>query len=172
VLFDGIPAPLLYVRNDQLSAIVPYAITGRADTQVVVEHNGISSRTLTIPVSESAPGLFNVALNENLSRNSASNPAAQGSIVVLYGTGAGQTNPAGIDGEVTGKILPKPVLPVSVTIDGKSAKVLYAGAAGGTVSGVIQLNVRLPDGIHSGRVPVVLRVGSGVSQPGFTLALQ
>jgi uncharacterized protein (TIGR03437 family) len=172
VLFDGIPAPLLYVRHDQLSAIVPYAVTGQADTQVVVEHNGIPSGTLTIPVAESAPGLFNVALNEDLSRNSASNPAAQGAIVVLYGTGAGQTNPAGVDGEVTGKILPKPVLSVSVTIDGKSAKVLYAGAAGGTVSGVIQVNVRLPDGIHSGLVPVVLRIGSGLSQPGVTLAVQ
>ena len=172
VLFDGVPAPLLYVRNDQLSAIVPYAVTGHADTELVVEHNGIPSRTLTIPVSESAPGLFNVALNGDLSRNSTSNPAAPGSIVVLYGTGAGQTNPAGIDGEVTGKILPKPVLPVSVTIDGKSSKVLYAGAAGATVSGVIQVNVRLPDGIHSGRVPVVLRVGSGVSQPGVMLAVQ
>ena len=172
VLFDGIPAPLLYVRSDQLSAIVPYAVAGQPDTQVVVEHNGIPSRTLTIPVAESAPGLFNVALNEDLSRNSASNPAAQGSIVVLYGTGAGQTNPPGVDGQVTGKILPKPLLPVSVTIDGKSAKVLYAGAAGGTVSGVIQVNVRLPVGIHSGPVPVVLRVGSGVSQPGVTLAVQ
>jgi uncharacterized protein (TIGR03437 family) len=120
---------------------------------------------LTIPLAASAPGLFNVALNQDLTRNSASNPAAQGSIVVLYGTGAGQTNPAGVDGEVTGKILPKPVLPVSVTIDGKPAKVLYAGAAGGTVSGVIQVNVRLPDDIQSGPVPVALRVGSGLSQP-------
>jgi uncharacterized protein (TIGR03437 family) len=34
------------------------------------------------------------------------------------------------------------------------------------------MNVRLPDGIHSGPVPVVLRVGSGVSQPGVTLAVQ
>ena len=171
VLFDGIPAPLLYVRHDQLSAIVPYAVAGQTDTQVVVEHNGIPSRTLTIPVAESAPGLFNVALNEDLSRNSASDPAAQGSIVVLYGTGAGQTNPAGVDGEVTGKIFPKPILPVSMTIDGKAAKALYAGAAGGTVSGVIQVNVRLPDDIHSGLVPVVLHVGSGVSQPGVALAV-
>ena len=172
VLFDGIPAPMLYVRQDQLSAIVPYAVTGQADTQVVVEHNGIPSRTLTIPVAESVPGLFDVALNEDLSRNSVSNPAAQRSIVVLYGTGAGQTNPAGVDGEVTGKILPEPVLPVSVTIDGKAAKVLYAGAAGGTVSGLIQLNVLLPEGIRSGPVPVVLRVGSGFSQPLVTLSLR
>jgi len=181
VMFDGIAAPLLYVLNDQVSAIVPYAVGGQTETQVVVEHNGVPSGTLTIPVVASAPGLFTAtasgkgqaaALNEDLSKNFASNPAAQGSIVVLYGTGAGQTDPAGVDGALAGKILPKPVLPVSATIDGKAARVLYAGAAGGSVAGVIQVNIRLPDGIHSGAVPVVLRVGDGVSQPGVTLAVQ
>jgi uncharacterized protein (TIGR03437 family) len=181
VLFDGIPAPLLYVRNDQVGAIVPYESAGHAEAQIVVEHNGVPSGILTIPVAESAPGLFTAtasgkgqaaALNDDLSRNSATNPAAPGSIVVLYGTGAGQTSPRGVDGEITGKVLAKPVLPVSVTIDGKAAKVLYAGAAGGTVAGVIQVNVQLPDGIHSGAVPVVLRVSDGTSQPGVTLAVQ
>jgi len=181
VMFDGVAAPLLYVLNDQVSAIVPYAVGGQTETQVVVEHNGVPSGTLTIPVVDSAPGLFTAtasgkgqaaALNEDLSKNSASDPAAQGSIVVLYGTGAGQTDPAGVDGALAGKVLQKPVLPVSATIDGKAARVLYAGAAGGSVAGVIQVNIRLPDGIHSGAVPVVLRVGEGVSQSGVTLAVQ
>lgn len=181
VLFDGRAAPLLYASSDQVSAIVPYAVAGQTHTQVMVEHNGVPSGTLSIPVDASAPGLFTVTangmgqaavLNEDLSVNSASNAAAQGSIVVLYGTGAGQTNPAGVDGVITGGALPKPVLPVAVTIDGQAATVLYAGAAGGAVSGVIQVNVRLPENIHSGAVPVVWRVGSGVSQPGVTLAVQ
>jgi uncharacterized protein (TIGR03437 family) len=146
-----------------------------------VENNGVPSGTLTVSIADSAPGLFTAtangkgpaaALNEDLSRNSSSNPAGQGSIVVLYGTGAGQTNPAGMDGAVDGKILPKPILPVSVTVDGKSAKVLYAGGAGGAVAGLIQLNVRLPDGIHSGAVPVVFRIGGNGSQPGVTLSVQ
>ena len=164
VLFNGIPATLLYVGNNQVSAIVPNEVAGQTSAQVVVEHNGVPSGTLTIPVGASAPGLFTTtasgrgqaaALNEDLSINSASNPAAQGSIVVLYGTGAGQ-----------------PVLPVSVTIDGQAAKVLYAGPTGDSLAGVIQVNVQLPDGIHSGAVPVVVRVGGGVSQPGVTLAVQ
>lgn len=164
VLFNGIPATLLYVGNNQLSAVVPNEVAGQTSAQVVVERAGVPSGTLTIPVAASAPGLFTntasgrgqaAALNEDLAINSASNPAAQGSIAVLYGTGAGQ-----------------PVLPVSVTIDGQAAKVLYAGAPGDAVAGLIQVNVQLPDGIHSGAVPVVLRVGGGVSQPGVTLAVQ
>ncbi|HXA67082.1 MAG TPA: FG-GAP-like repeat-containing protein [Bryobacteraceae bacterium] len=164
VLFNGIPATLLYVGNDQVSAIVPNGVAGQKEAQVVVDRNGVPSGTLTIPVAASAPGLFTAtsngrgqaaALNEDLSINSSSNPAAQGSIVVLFGTGAGQ-----------------PGLPVSVTIDGKSATVLYAGPTGDSLAGVIQLNVQLPAGIHSGAVPVVLRVDGGVSQPGVTLSVR
>ncbi len=77
-----------------------------------------------------------------------------------------------MDGEFAGKVLPKPTLAVSLTIDGQAANVLYAGAAGGGVAGLIQVNAQLPHGIHSGAVPVVLRVGGGVSQPGVTLAVQ
>lgn len=164
VLFNGISATLLYVGNNQVSAIVPNGVAGQKETQVVVGHDGVPSGTLTIPVAASAPGLFTstatgtgpaAALNEDLSMNSASNPAAQGSIVVLFGTGVGS-----------------PVLPVAVTIDGQAAKVLYAGPTGDSLAGVIQVNAQLPDGIHSGVVPVVLRAGSGVSQPGVTVAVQ
>ncbi len=164
VLFNGIPATLLYVGNDQVSAIVPNGVANQTEAQVVVERNGVPSGTLTIPVAAGAPGLFTAratgtgqvaALNEDLSMNSASNPAAQGSIMALFGTGAGS-----------------PVSSLSVTIDGRAAKVLYAGPTGDSVAGVIQVNVQLPDGVHSGAVPVVLRVGGGVSQPGVTLAVQ
>jgi uncharacterized protein (TIGR03437 family) len=181
VLFNGVPAPLLYVSNSQIGAVAPYALAGQTTAEVVVQHNGVLSGTLTIPVRDSAPGLFTTAasgsgaaaaLNEDSSINSDSNPAAQGSIVVLYGTGAGQTNPAGVDGELAGKVLTQPLLPVSVTIDGKAATILYAGAAGGTVAGVIQVNVQLPPEIHSGTVPVVLAVGGAVSQPGVTISVQ
>jgi uncharacterized protein (TIGR03437 family) len=164
VLFNGISATLLYVGNDQVSAIVPDGVANQTEAQVVVERNGVPSGTLTIPVAAGAPGLFTVkatgtgqvdALNQDLSMNSASNPAAQGSIVALFGTGAGS-----------------PVSSLSVTIDGRAAKVLYAGPTGDSLAGVIQVNVQLPDGIHSGAVPVVLLVGGGVSQPGVTLAVQ
>jgi uncharacterized protein (TIGR03437 family) len=59
-----------------------------------------------------------------------------------------------------------------VTIDGKTARVLYAGATLGLVAGIAQVNIRIPDGIRSGAVPVVLHVGDGISQPGVTLSVQ
>jgi uncharacterized protein (TIGR03437 family) len=61
--------------------------------------------------------------------NSASNPAAQGSMVALYGTGGVQTNHPGIDDQFAGDLSTKPVLAITVTVYGKDAQVLYAGAA-------------------------------------------
>ena len=63
------------------------------------------------------------------------NPAAKGSVVVLFATGEGQTNPAGVDGKLaSSQPLPAPVVPVTVLVGGpqgagKNASVLYAGAA-------------------------------------------
>jgi uncharacterized protein (TIGR03437 family) len=38
ILFNGLPAPLLYVSDKQSSAIVPYAMSGRSTVDVQVEY--------------------------------------------------------------------------------------------------------------------------------------
>ncbi len=181
VLFDGIPSPLLYTSAGQIRAVVPYAVAGETNTQLVVTNYGQSSAALAIAVKDSAPALFTVdntgqgqgaILNQDGSANGALNPAVRGSVVLLYATGAGQTDPPGIDGLRAVETLPVPVLPVSVTIDGRAAQVLYAGAAPGLVAGVMQVNARVPDGISSGAVPVVLQIGTAASQAGVTLSVQ
>jgi len=114
-------------------------------------------------------------LNQDGSVNSDSNPADQGSIVVLWGTGDGQTDPPGVDGVLAPDVLAdlaRPLLGVTVQIDNLDADVIYDGAAPGLVAGVLQINVRLPDGVHSGDVPVVVSVGGYPSQPGVTLAIK
>jgi len=50
--------------------------------------------------------------------------------------------------------------PVSVTIGGQPATVLYAGAAPFLISGVVQVNAIVPQGIGSGPQPVVLTIGA------------
>jgi uncharacterized protein (TIGR03437 family) len=181
VLFDGIPGPLLYAGPGQVTAIVPYAVAGHANTQLTVVNGGAVSSTLGLSVTNSVPALFSAdssgrgqaaAINQDGSINAVLNPAARGSLVVLYATGAGQTNPAGVDGLLATSVLPTPVLPVSVSMDGAPALVLYAGAAPGLVAGVLQVNVLVPSGISTGAVPVVLQVGTAVSQSGITLSVQ
>ncbi len=181
VFFGSVTAPLIKVSASQVTAMVPYSVAGSSKTALVIENNGISSQAVTLSVAESAPALFTAngsgvgpaaALNENGSLNSITNPASKGSIVVLYGTGFGQTDPQGVDGQLATAPPSRSVLPVSVSCDGKEAQVVYAGAAPGLVAGVTQMNFRLPNGIRSGAVSVEVHVGNGASQSGVTLSVQ
>jgi hypothetical protein len=49
VLFDELPAPMLYASDTQTSAIVPYAVSGHTSTQLVVVFNGTRSKGLAVP---------------------------------------------------------------------------------------------------------------------------
>lgn len=181
VLFDGIPAPILYLSAGQANVIVPYAMEGRASAQLTVEYNGASTAPLSVPVADCAPGIYSMdgsgqgpgaIVNEDATLNSPANPAAQGSIVALYGTGEGQTAPGGIDGQLATQTLPAPRRAVSVTVGGQPVTdVLYSGAAPGEVAGMLQVNFRVPTGLPAGNLPVVLQVGNAVSQGGLTIAV-
>jgi uncharacterized protein (TIGR03437 family) len=183
VTFDGIAAPLIYSSGGQTAAIVPYSVVGQTSTQMVVTYQGLSSAPVTLPVAASAPGLFsanasgkgNGAIgNFDGSVNSPANPAARGSVIVLYGSGEGQTNPAGVDGRIALSVYPKPVLPVKVSIGGidASSGILYAGAAPTLVAGVFQINVTVPPVVPAGAVPVVVTIGQASSQSGLTVSLK
>ena len=118
-----------------------------------------------LPERRSACALF--------SYNAPAIPAKRGSIVVLYATGDGQSDPAGIDGRIVHSIFPKPLLPVSVTIDGMDAEVLYAGAAPELIAGVLQVNVKIPEGAASGeRVSIHLTVGATKNEQKTTISIE
>ncbi|HXJ44561.1 MAG TPA: hypothetical protein VNH18_35065, partial [Bryobacteraceae bacterium] len=184
VLFNGAPAPLLIVQSGQINAIVPSSASGALAAKVQVIYQGVSSGEFDVQVAGTAPSLFTTdnsgkgqgaILNQDTTRNSATNPAAKGSIVVLYANGGGETNPIGPDGAITPLTLaqiPKLTLPVSVEFGGIEAKVLYAGPAPGEVAGVIQINAKLPAGVASGAVPVTVKIGGEASQPGVTVAVR
>jgi uncharacterized protein (TIGR03437 family) len=180
VMFDGVPAPLLFVRNDQINAIAPYAIFGKTSTQITVQYSGSTSDPLGLRVTDAAPGVFTVdssgkgagaIVNQDGTINGPTHPAASGTIVSIYATGEGQTNPAGQDGRVISTDLRVSLLPVSVRIGGVAATVTYAGSAPGLVSGAFQVNVRIPSGVGSGPVPLDLQVGTAVSPSGVTVSI-
>jgi uncharacterized protein (TIGR03437 family) len=180
VYFDDIPAPIVYTRNDQVSAIVPYAVQDRATTKVQIEYRGVRSPAVELKVVPAAPGVFTftangqggaAALNEDTSLNTATTGAEPGSIIVLYATGEGQTTPSGIDGKLaTDAVLPAPVLPVTVTIGGEAAEVLYKGAAPQLAAGLMQINARIPADVPRGSAaPVTIAVGGTPSQSGVVI---
>lgn len=178
IFFDGVPAPMLYSSSGQLSAVVPYSVRNKNSTSVQIEYQGALSTPLSIPVSTAAPGIFSdtfgqgAILNQDYSVNGVNNPAEPGSIVSIFATGEGDSDPPGVDGKLTTIPLPKPLLPVSVVIGGLPAIVTYAGGAPGATAGLLQVNAKIPDGVRRG-VPalVQIQVGDATSQSGVTLAI-
>ena len=156
VLFDGVPAPVLYAGPNQVNVIAPWELTPGKSTTVTVEYAGVDSPTLTVPVVSADPGVFQIhtatspiqgaVLNEDGSVNSAETPARLGSIISIFGTGMGLLNPLPQDGEIITDAAHLVQLPVHVIFSGlQEAEVTYAGAAPTLPAGVIQINVRLPE---------------------------
>jgi uncharacterized protein (TIGR03437 family) len=178
VAFNGIPAPLLYSMGTAVAAIVPYEVAGAQNVTVQLTANSQSSVPQILPLQDSLPGVFSAdssgsgpgaILNLDYSLNSPNNPAAAGSIVIIYGTGGGATPNARTGRLVTSA--DQTSATVSVTINGQDAPVLYAGAAPGLVDGAMQLNVRLPQGV-TGDLPITVTVNGHASVSTVTVSAQ
>ena len=179
VLFNSIAAPLFYAQANQINAQVPCEMAGQTSAQMLILFQGAAVASMQVPLADANPALFTlgngvgnaVAVNPDGSINSAQNPAPRGSIVVLYATGEGQTSPTGVTGQPAAAPYPLPVLPVSLTIGGIEADVLFAAEAPGFV-GLLQINVQIPSGfVPTGDLPVVLSVGTNPSPPTVTIAV-
>ena len=178
VLFNGTAAPMVYTSSGQVSVIVPQNLAGRATVSIVIEYLGVQSAGITLPVVGSNPAIFTqnssgkgdsiVIRNDDASLVTTANPAKADDILILYGEGYGDISDGPPDGTiVTGALLPKPLDPVRLLIDGKEYPTLYAGGAGGLVSGVLQVNFKVPTltpGAHDIQLQVLDRKSpSGVN---------
>ncbi|MDP8981726.1 MAG: hypothetical protein M3O35_14185 [Acidobacteriota bacterium] len=185
VTFDMVAAPLLYVSAGQINAIVPYEMAGRVSVSMVVTRNGVASAPLLLRMADTAPAIFSLTqtgsgqgaiLNQNFTVNGASNPETKGRVISIFATGEGLLTPPVATGSVTGGTapFPKPVAtPVSVTIGGQPAQILYAGEAPTLVSGVLQVNAVVPTSLlGSGPFTVLLTVGANTSTQPITVAVQ
>jgi len=182
ILFEGVPAPLVFVSASQVSVVVPCVLAGRTSARVQVEYLGESSPPVSVPLARVRPGIFTLsasgrgqgaALNwPDHTVNRAGNAAPRGSVVSVYASSGGWTSPPAEDGRVADQALPLP-LPVTATVGGLNAPVLYAGAAPSLLTGVLQVNLQVPaDAPVGDAVPLSLTIG-GVSSPaGVTLAIR
>ncbi len=110
MLFNNIPAPILYGSPEQWNVIVPYELEGSTSATIRAKVNGIDSQTWTVPVAPSAPASSpseptgagrGAILNQDNSVNSPDNEAPVGTIIQIFATGGGLTNPASATGSVT-----------------------------------------------------------------------
>ncbi len=162
LLFDGLPATLFYTSATQINALAPVSLATNSTATISIVVDGAAIAGSAVPVVPAAPGVFTTsgatgqaaAINQDGSLNSASNPAARGSVVSLYATGQG-SSPSDI----------------TLTIAGYNAPLLYAGPAPG-FAGLMQINAQIPCGfLPPGIQSVALSIGGVASQPGVTLAI-
>lgn len=193
-------APLLYVSPSQINAVIPYELVGaQLPVSLIVTHNGIASSAFPISITDTAPGIFTAAANGQgqgaisnvdpqtgaMTTNGVNNPAPKGSAIVLYATGGGELTQSSGNGAIITDVLDPPYFVpfappfvastsmVSLTLGGQPAQILYAGAAPGQVSGLLQINAVVPTNIGSGAQPVVLTIGAANnSQQGVTVSVQ
>src|SRR5262249_39240834 len=98
-------------------------------------------------------------------------PAARGTLVTLYATGEGITDPAATEGRLADAPYPTPVAPVGVTIGGQPAEIASL-ASGVATPGVLQMVVRVPPQAAAGTQLVVFSVGGVSSQKRVTLTIR
>ncbi len=157
VLFNGASVPLFYAGPNQVNFQVPMAApqTGTADIQVLEAATGRLMGDGLVQMQPTVPGLFTqtgdgvgtaAALNQDNTVNSQNNPAKQGTVIQLYGTGQGVVPGAPADGTAPGGPVPTPMAPMVIMGTGlvPAANIQYAGLAPG-LAGVWQINVLIPN---------------------------
>ncbi len=187
VFFDGKAAPILFTSARQVAVMVPYDVAGKTITQISVDFGGFLSSVIARNVAASAPGLFTATGSGSgqlaafvvdeatgaVTLNSEASAASKGGLVVFYATGEGIPTPASSDGRIVTTASPSPNPALSVQIGGATATVLYAGGVAGLVSGIIQINARIPTTITASKAtPVVLTVNGVASPPGTTIGIK
>jgi uncharacterized protein (TIGR03437 family) len=110
-------------------------------------------------------------MNQDYSFNSAANPAPAGSVIQIFATGLGETNPPLPAGEAASIQPPYnlTVNPVTVWIGGQRAELQFSGAAPGC-AGLFQINAIVPGSVLQGNsVPLQIQV-NGKQSNTVTLA--
>jgi uncharacterized protein (TIGR03437 family) len=189
VTVNGEAASVNFVSNTQINFLVPADIQpGTAQIQVTA--NGLTSATVSAPSVLLAPAFFRIGTNATngnayvaathadgsligpagLIAGVTTSPARPGEIIVIYGTGFGQTSPAIPSGQVVSSPLMLPS-PPTIVIDGATANVAFAGLTG---TGLYQFNVTVPRGAQTGDDLVVALLGNGETQANafITIAAQ
>ena len=170
-------AAIWFVSPTQINAQLPFKITN-STVQLRVKRNGRTSAGVSVAISRCGPGFYTwsgtgqgavAALhNADWSLVSENSPAVPEEYLILYATGLGPvtytppTGRPGGDNQWWGAINYAED-PVTVTIGGKSATVLFAGLAPGFV-GLYQINIQVPKTLSAGDHQITVRAGSWTSQ--------
>jgi uncharacterized protein (TIGR03437 family) len=163
-------SPLLFTSGGQVNAEVSFNASVNTNQQVLLQWGTAYAPPVYVDVAEAEPGIFQAGQQGIITDASGNpigpaNPAHAGDVVIIYCTGLGAVMPSIGDGEPTPPAHYPVQNPVTVTIGGQNADVLFAGLTPG-FNGLYQINATVPSGITAGdQVPVgVLAAGQTSAQ--------
>lgn len=175
VQINGKAAYVQYVSPTQINVLVP-ADTSLGPVTVTVTSAAGTSNSVSANMHTVLPGLSVLSNYVRAVRypdgaiingtgvaeaGYTTSPAVgQGDIIALFGTGFGPTNSSVSTGSLFAGAYPTNN-PVTVTIDGSPAEVLWSGLVG---PGLYQINVRVPLSLSDGDTAVVATVAGVSSQ--------
>ena len=178
VFINGIEAYLTLSWNSQLNVLAPVGLPTTGIAQLTVQYNGATSLETTLGLAPAAPGLFTQGFgpgqawigNQDFTFNVPDNPAARGSYVSFFVSGAGLTDPAMTDGmHPPASVFPAPQLEVVATVGGSRANVVFAGMI---FAGVLQVNIQIPEDAPVGSdVVLEIKIAGVESRSGVTISI-
>jgi uncharacterized protein (TIGR03437 family) len=179
VLLGGRSLPIVFASERQMNVQIPHDVPLNSRQQLVLQRADASSSSETLLVVPAQPAVFTkdqsgsgegvIVHGVSNALVSADSPAAPGETVVIYCTGLGAVTPAVPAGQAS-PVAARTVVPVSVTIGGRSAEVAYAGVTPGSV-GLYQVNAIVPEGIAPGAAVVTVSA-AGAQSPEVTMAVR
>ena len=176
VSIEGVQAEVLYAGASQVNFVVPPGMVPKTGARLDIMRGRDILRTTSVDIAEASPALFTTTqtgvgqaavLNASGAANGSVAPSIRGTYVAVFGTGFGSANAPGTDG------LSRLVQPVTATLGGVPAQVVFAGLAPESTRGLQQINILVPDDCPVGpAVPIRLRAGTYSTQPGTTIAIE
>jgi uncharacterized protein (TIGR03437 family) len=160
---NGWPAPLLYVSSSQINLQAPYE-AGAGPAVLGINNNG-QIGGFQFSIAPSAPGILTDASGVILGTPT----VKAGNYATLYVTGTGDVSPALgsgllVSGGTAIANLPKPLLPLTLTIGGAPALIQFAGTPAGVV-GLTQVNFLVPPTTAAGTQQIVVTSNGVTSAP-------
>lgn len=183
VTIGGVPAYILFIKNDFMNVVVPDVPSGSREVIVTTANGASVARTIQIvalaPEFKTWSNNYVEALHSDGTPNSPpsyvagqgqyprSTPAKPGENISLWALGFGPSNPA----QRAGIIAPNVPLPsaVTITVGGRNAQVSYAGLSG---VGLYQLNITVPAELTDGDHEIVATYGGTRTQTGLRLPVR
>jgi uncharacterized protein (TIGR03437 family) len=181
---NGARVPVTFIGDQQINALAPANLAaGPATVRVILNPdtaNQTASDPVTVQASSVAPAFFQFASN-SVAANSvagapiaADSPAKPGDMITLWLTGCGPTTPAVPEGTIV-NTQAKVNATVSLSIGGATVAptdITYAGLSPQSISGLYQMNVRVPAGLPDGNAAVTAQVNGTPTQSGLTLPVK